>query len=201
MTDYLATGAALLARLISDGLAMRSFTAFAVVWGSVITAAVSLRRLEHQAHRRRVRLADRRWALQPLDVTARRVTRGRIAGTGSNDRKRERVMPYPEVEFRYDNQGDPMIVWVIDGQVRQSIPIDDGDARQLVTDLTAHIESVSPDTLHHPGCDDEQCPLCGGQSISCTCDHEDCPSCGYPTAPGEPCEWCGHTADETGGNF
>jgi hypothetical protein len=26
---------------------------------------------------------------------------------------------------------------------------------------------------HHPGCDNEKCPRCGGQSISCNCEKEE----------------------------
>jgi hypothetical protein len=27
--------------------------------------------------------------------------------------------------------------------------------------------------LHHPGCDNERCPACGGQAIACDCNDED----------------------------
>ena len=29
-----------------------------------------------------------------------------------------------------------------------------------------------PGTLHHPGCDIERCPICGGQAICCECDYD-----------------------------
>jgi len=32
-----------------------------------------------------------------------------------------------------------------------------------------HDCGVMPDGYHHPGCDIEECPRCGGQLISCRC--------------------------------
>jgi hypothetical protein len=32
-----------------------------------------------------------------------------------------------------------------------------------------HDCAVEPGELHLPGCDDEECPACGGQVISCGC--------------------------------
>jgi hypothetical protein len=32
-----------------------------------------------------------------------------------------------------------------------------------------HDCGVSPNALHHPGCDVEECPICHGQLISCIC--------------------------------
>ncbi len=43
-------------------------------------------------------------------------------------------------------------------------------------DETTHCHDcgVAPGKHHHPGCDMEQCPKCGGQLISCGClDDED----------------------------
>lgn len=34
---------------------------------------------------------------------------------------------------------------------------------------TCHDCSAPPGTLHHPGCDTERCPGCGGQAIGCGC--------------------------------
>ena len=31
-----------------------------------------------------------------------------------------------------------------------------------------------PNGYHHPGCDKEECPLCGGQAIGCDCEYENC---------------------------
>lgn len=57
-------------------------------------------------------------------------------------------------------------------------------------DYSCHDCRAPSFTLHHPGCDDERCPRCGGQSIGCNCDYEDCPQCYEPVAPGGVCEWC-----------
>ena len=39
----------------------------------------------------------------------------------------------------------------------------DGEARNC------HDCNAGPGQLHHPGCDWERCPVCGGQIISCSC--------------------------------
>ena len=35
-----------------------------------------------------------------------------------------------------------------------------------------HDCNVMKGGLHHPGCDGERCPICGGQIISCSCEIE-----------------------------
>jgi hypothetical protein len=34
-----------------------------------------------------------------------------------------------------------------------------------------HDCGVQPGQFHHPGCDMEECPDCGGQLITCSCSH------------------------------
>jgi hypothetical protein len=51
-----------------------------------------------------------------------------------------------------------------DGVERERIPYDP----EYESD-SCHDCAVSPGQLHHPGCDMEICPGCGGQSLGCGC--------------------------------
>ena len=48
-----------------------------------------------------------------------------------------------------------------DGETLPAVPYD-GDDR-------CHDCYIAPGGYHHPGCDMERCPRCGGQLISCGC--------------------------------
>ena len=73
-------------------------------------------------------------------------------------------------EGKRDN-GCIVKVLTVDGEIRPRIPyvkpyIDD-DYR------FCHDCGVTELRYHHPGCDMETCPECGGQLISCNCDVEE----------------------------
>ena len=51
-----------------------------------------------------------------------------------------------------------------DGQLLLTIPFTDPDK-----DKRCHDCNVAVGGFHHPGCDMEECPRCGGQLISCGC--------------------------------
>lgn len=56
-----------------------------------------------------------------------------------------------------------------DGVILPSLPFEDGDEGDICHDCAVEVGSY-----HHPGCDVERCPRCGGQLISCDClDDED----------------------------
>lgn len=54
----------------------------------------------------------------------------------------------------------------------QTVKFPDGFALPSVPhmgDERCHDCNVAPGGFHHPGCDMESCPRCGGQLISCGC--------------------------------
>lgn len=56
----------------------------------------------------------------------------------------------------------------IEGQVYEPIRFGKEQNRVLAFDCCPDCGAVSGGT-HHPGCDLEECPACGGQIISCRC--------------------------------
>lgn len=52
-----------------------------------------------------------------------------------------------------------------DGETLESVPYDDEGYPPHCHDC-----GISKGGLHHPGCDMERCPRCGGQLISCDCE-------------------------------
>lgn len=51
----------------------------------------------------------------------------------------------------------------LDGEILPAIPY------ESETNKRCHDCSIVPGGFHHPGCDVEICPRCGGQLISCDC--------------------------------
>lgn len=50
-----------------------------------------------------------------------------------------------------------------DGNKLPSIPFEDHYG------LRCHHCNIEPGNYHHPGCDMERCPQCGGRLMSCSC--------------------------------
>jgi hypothetical protein len=65
---------------------------------------------------------------------------------------------------------------LIDGELFDPIRYGDGDRWDGV-DFEAsgecHDCGVSVGSIHHPGCDMEECPKCGGQYFVCDCDTDE----------------------------
>jgi hypothetical protein len=48
----------------------------------------------------------------------------------------------------------------------------DGVPRARIPYGNCHDCGTPSGGLHHPGCDMERCPLCGGQAIACNCNKD-----------------------------
>jgi hypothetical protein len=55
-----------------------------------------------------------------------------------------------------------------------AVQLQDGSTMQRRTHTDGegycHDCNAAPGSYHHPGCDWERCPVCGGQIIGCDCD-------------------------------
>jgi len=54
-----------------------------------------------------------------------------------------------------------------DGEILDSVPYNPSDSDD--PERRCHDCNVKVGGFHHPGCDMERCPKCGGQLISCGC--------------------------------
>lgn len=56
------------------------------------------------------------------------------------------------------------------GEDWQDMPGVDQATKDALKQRNCHDCNAAPGQFHHPGCDMERCPKCGGQAISCDCD-------------------------------
>lgn len=84
----------------------------------------------------------------------------------------------------YDDYGD--------GVPYARIRFGDETSFHLSDAAICHDCAVPRGAYHLPGCDAEQCPRCGGQSIGCDCgDDVRCYECGAMSEALTVCEMCG----------
>lgn len=61
-------------------------------------------------------------------------------------------------------------VILLKGKRYRKVLFGESDRDQPITpEARCHDCGAKPNNFHHPGCDWERCPICGGQAIACGC--------------------------------